>query len=242
MCLTINHNFHKDLKTPIWADKPFTVFKVLVAKPVDWCRLNLTPDPVIHTEDDFFYTPYMMKSIVFIDGKCHLRADQTMLPNGNIITHGIHAYTDLRTANFNLKKGKFGSKEMVAKATVPRGAMFYIGCNDDIVASEMYIENDFYLADIDDTEYTFKKYWGERTSNEPTEDVEEGIIKDLVRKFRDSVSSTTKAWKPTATQLEALVAAADAATSMNSPWIKDLTGLLSDLKKLAKSHDTVADV
>ncbi len=143
MCLSINEKIHKQR---LFFIKP----KPLVAKT------NIRVVKVLEQISDSYYTPYQ-GMCVFFDANCVMECKKTTLGlkrqffsgrNYWIVNEGYHSYVNSLAAEPILMST---SGSLIFNAVIPKGSLYYIGKNGDVVSDQLIILNHCYNGD----EYSF---------------------------------------------------------------------------------------
>ena len=172
MCLSVNLDFHK-----VKNNKPIA----LVAKQ------SILVYKVLEVEDKHYHTPFEYMAINFDDeyGMFFYKTTRFSInrtyfySEGHTaydVLRGIHSYINFDEADYttDYMKNLYDSKPNIHYAIIPKGSKFYIGCDDDIVSSNLvvfknktkYSKNKKYFGDkpIEFSEY-LKKFGTELDSN-----------------------------------------------------------------------------
>lgn len=116
MCLFINVSRHPDNK-PIILDEDLKVFKYL----------DINKRKIFNTK---YSTPFRHKNILFLFGKCILKAKLDEPDPFDSVFKGIHAC---------INKSMLSMDYIEFKAIIPKGTKVYFGTDNDIVAEKLII-------------------------------------------------------------------------------------------------------
>ena len=141
MCLQIHEIHAKHANQPFVAREDLKVWKIL--RHYNYWQMNKDGDLERHVGIE---TPYYQNNVNFTQaGKCMLTAEY--LPKGYIyankdgsVTAGIHGYY-INIENSS-PVAKLFTGIVVHPAVIPRGTVFFIGTNGEVVAERMIIYED----------------------------------------------------------------------------------------------------
>lgn len=157
MCLSVNLNYHK-----VKNNKPIA----LVAKQ------SILVYKVLEVEGKHYHTPFEYMAINFNDEygmffykttRFNINRTHFDLSDGHKCAYdvwrGIHSYIDFGEADYTtdyMKNLYDSTNPNIHYAIIPKGSKFYIGCDDDIVSSNLVVFKN-------KTKYNKnKKYFGDK--------------------------------------------------------------------------------
>lgn len=130
MCLRISDNYHSTTRKPIpkKALKDIEVFKLLKRAVRDGKKVWITPFQKFQYETGYVYynrgkDPFTLKHPWYDGAEWN-------------VEQGLHAYRTLEKA---IQTKKYESNRQIFRAVIPKGSLYFMGTNDDIVSNQLQI-------------------------------------------------------------------------------------------------------